>query len=94
MKMIVYHVRIRSTDQFKLVGLHGKKMTEMRSIVWRTTVFGYAFAEPSPYNQWLFLDIAAVCSGSSSRMMMHDSTESVLWRTFMKVMMTAHTWSG
>ena len=32
--MIEYHVHIRSTDQFKQVGVREKKMTEMRSKVW------------------------------------------------------------
>ena len=31
--MIEYHVHIRSTDHFKQVGVHEKKLTEMRSIV-------------------------------------------------------------
>ena len=42
-KMIQHHVHIRSTDQFNQVEVHGK-MTEMRSIVWMTIAFGYAFA--------------------------------------------------
>ena len=32
-KMVEYHVHMRSTDHFKLVGVREKKMTEMRSIV-------------------------------------------------------------
>ena len=32
-KMIEYHVHVRSTDQFKQVGVREKKMTEMISIV-------------------------------------------------------------
>ena len=44
MKMIQHHVHIRSTDLINQVGLHGKKMTEMRSIVWMTIAFGSAFA--------------------------------------------------
>ena len=43
-KMIQHHVHIRSTDQFNQVGVHEKKMTEMRSIVWMTIAFGCAFA--------------------------------------------------
>ena len=45
-KMIGNHVHIRSTDHFKLVGVHGK-MTEMISIVLMTNAFGCAFALPS-----------------------------------------------
>ena len=43
-KMIQYHVHIRSTDQFNQVGVHEKKRTEMRSIVWMIIAFGCAFA--------------------------------------------------
>ena len=46
-KMIQHLVHIRSTDQFNQVRVHEKKMTEMRSIVWMTIAFGYAFALPS-----------------------------------------------
>ena len=42
-KMIQHHVHIRSTDQFNQVGVL-EKMTEIRSIVWMTIVFGCAFA--------------------------------------------------
>ena len=42
-KMIGNHVHIRSTDHLKQVRVHGK-MTEMKSIVWMTNVFGCAFA--------------------------------------------------
>ena len=42
-KMIGNHVHFRSTDHFKQVGVHGK-MTEMKSIVWMTNAFGFAFA--------------------------------------------------
>ena len=42
-KMIENHVHISSTDHFKQVGVHGK-MTEMKSIVWMTSVFCCAFA--------------------------------------------------
>ena len=43
-KMIRHHVHIRSTDQFNQVGVHEKKMTEMRSIVWMAIAFGCVFA--------------------------------------------------
>ena len=39
-----HHVHMRSTDQFNQVGVHGKKMTEMRSIMWMSFAFGCAFA--------------------------------------------------
>ena len=43
--MIVYHAHIRSTDEFKQIGVR-EKMTEIRTTVWRTTAFGYEFAQP------------------------------------------------
>ena len=43
-KLIQHHVHNRSTDQFNQVGVHEKKKTEMRSIVWMTVAFGCAFA--------------------------------------------------
>ena len=43
-KMIQHHVHVRSTDQFNHVGMHEKKMTEIRSIVCMTIAFGCAFA--------------------------------------------------
>ena len=42
-KMIENRVHIRSTDHFKQVGVR-RKMTDMKSIVWMTNTFGYAFA--------------------------------------------------
>ena len=42
-KMFENHVHIRSTDHFKQVGVRGE-MTDMKSIIWMTTVFGCAFA--------------------------------------------------
>ena len=42
-KMIGNHVHIRSTDNFKQVGVRGK-MTEMKSIVLMTNAFGCVFA--------------------------------------------------
>ena len=42
-KVIENHVHISSTDHFEQVGVHGK-MTEMKSIVWMTSVFCCAFA--------------------------------------------------
>ena len=43
-KMIQHHVHIRSTDHSNQVGVHEKKMTEIRSIVWMTIAFGCSFA--------------------------------------------------
>ena len=45
-KMTENNVHIGSTDHFKQVGVSGK-MTEMKPIVWMTTVFGCAQAQPS-----------------------------------------------
>ena len=42
-KMIENYVHIRSTDDFKHGGVRGK-MTEMKSIIWMTTAFGFALA--------------------------------------------------
>ena len=39
-KLIPHHVHIRSTDQFNQVGVHEKKMTERRSILWMPIAFG------------------------------------------------------
>ena len=52
-KMTENNVHIRSTDHFKQVGVSGK-MTEMKPIVWMTTVFGCAPAQPSPHQSVKF----------------------------------------
>ena len=62
--MIQHHVHMRSTDQFNKVGMHEKKMTEMRSIVWMPIMFGCAFTQPSPHRSEKFLDylLTDLCS--------------------------------
>ena len=62
-KMIQHHVHVRSAYQFNQVGVH-QKMTELRSIMWITIVFGCAFALPFPHRLDKFMDclLTDLCS--------------------------------
>ena len=68
-----YYIHIRSTDQFKQVGVR-EKMTEITSLA--VEVHRYAFAWPSHYNQWLsLLVLLQWVQVSFSKMIIHDCTE-------------------